>query len=112
MTKYRSERASRDACPHRPSLLPITSTVRRRPAYRAAAPFFRTTPVRIHKSITLERVSESVERSHTTLDNPGFCILCGAEGEGVEPDARKYQCDACGAPGVYGAEELLLIMIA
>ena len=26
----------------------------------------------------------------------------------MEPDARKYQCESCGGPGVYGAEELLL----
>jgi ParB family chromosome partitioning protein len=28
--------------------------------------------------------------------------------EAVEPDARKYECESCGEPGVYGAEELLL----
>lgn len=55
--------------------------------------------------------TEAVERSHTTLDNPGFCILCGALADSIEPDARKYQCEACDAPGVYGAEELLFIMI-
>jgi hypothetical protein len=68
--------------------------------------------MRIHASVTLERVTEVVERSDTALDNPGFCILCGAEAEGVEPDARKYECETCGGPGVYGAEELLLVMIA
>ncbi len=67
--------------------------------------------MRIHASVTLERVTEAVERSDTTLDNPGFCTLCGAEADGVEPDARKYQCEACGSPSVYGADELLLIMI-
>ena len=34
----------------------------------------------------------------------------GAEAEGVEPDARKYKCQACGELQVYGAEELLLEM--
>jgi predicted RNA-binding Zn-ribbon protein involved in translation (DUF1610 family) len=39
----------------------------------------------------------------------GYCVACGAEAYGVEPDARKYSCDACGEPAVYGVEELLLM---
>jgi predicted RNA-binding Zn-ribbon protein involved in translation (DUF1610 family) len=42
------------------------------------------------------------------LSNPGFCVACGAEAEGVEPDARKYRCEECGEMAVYGAEELAL----
>jgi transposase len=66
--------------------------------------------MKIHKDVTLERVTEAAERHHITLDNPGFCICCGAEAEGVEPDARRYECEACGENGVYGADELLLMM--
>lgn len=44
----------------------------------------------------------------TTLDNPGFCIACGEDADGCEPDARGYECESCGRPKVYGAEELLL----
>ena len=40
----------------------------------------------------------------------GFCIACGAEAYGVEPDARKYECEECGKPKVYGAEELLMMV--
>jgi hypothetical protein len=40
--------------------------------------------------------------------NKGLCIACGAEASGVEPDARRYVCDACEAPKVYGLEELLI----
>lgn len=40
-------------------------------------------------------------------DNLGFCIECGEEAYGVEPDARGYVCESCDQPGVYGAEELL-----
>ena len=39
----------------------------------------------------------------------GFCLACGAENEGIEPDASKYTCTSCEAPKVYGAEELLLM---
>lgn len=40
--------------------------------------------------------------------NRGFCTACGAEADGVEPDARNYQCDACGALAVFGAEQILV----
>lgn len=39
----------------------------------------------------------------------GYCIYCGEVAYGVEPDARKYECDACGEGGVYGLEELLMM---
>lgn len=42
-------------------------------------------------------------------DNLGFCIACGEEAFGVEPDARNYECEACGESKVFGAEELLMI---
>lgn len=64
--------------------------------------------MRLHQDITLERVCEAVERAHSSLDNPGFCTDCGAEAEGVEPDARKCRCESCGQPAVFGAEELLI----
>ena len=38
----------------------------------------------------------------------GFCIECRDEAYGVEPDARRYRCESCGAPAVYGVEELLI----
>lgn len=41
-------------------------------------------------------------------DNPGFCIACGEDADGCEPDARKYTCGSCNEPAVYGAEELLI----
>lgn len=64
--------------------------------------------MRFHQDITLERVCEAVERAHSSLDNPGFCTGCGAEAEGVEPDARNCRCESCGRPAVFGAEELLI----
>ena len=45
-------------------------------------------------------------------DNAGFCLGCGAEAYGVEPDARGYVCESCGQPRVYGAEELLIMGFA
>jgi hypothetical protein len=68
--------------------------------------------MKLHKSITLERVMEAAERSMFDLDNPGFCIACGEEADGCEPDARQYECECCGERAVYGAEELLLETVA
>ena len=67
--------------------------------------------MRLHKSLTTERVLEAVHRYNTSLSNPGFCVACGEDAEGVEPDARGYCCEYCGALKVYGAEELMLELI-
>lgn len=64
---------------------------------------------KIHQSVTVDRVIRAMKRSYSTLDNPGFCIKCGADADGCEPDARRYECEECGERGVYGAEELLMI---
>lgn len=42
-------------------------------------------------------------------DNEGLCVFCGEPAYGVEPDARKYQCESCEKKGVYGMQELLLM---
>jgi len=68
------------------------------------------TKTKVHKSVTMKRILAAVEREASGLDNPGFCILCGAEAEGVEPDARRYECESCGERGVYGAQELFFCM--
>lgn len=65
-------------------------------------------PRQIHHTLTEARIAEACERRLTSTDNPGFCIACGAEADGVEPDARDYECEACGEEAVYGADELLL----
>ena len=52
---------------------------------------------------------EALEAAIADDGSMGFCLACGAEAYGVEPDARKYHCEACKAPKVYGAEELMLM---
>ncbi len=42
----------------------------------------------------------------------GFCLACGHTMDGVEPDARKYACEHCQAPKVYGLEELVVMGLA
>jgi len=64
----------------------------------------------IHPSVTIERVIDGVHRQMETLDNPGFCIACGEDADGCEPDARMYTCEYCDEKAVYGAAELLLYL--
>ena len=52
---------------------------------------------------------EALQRSEEGLDNPGFCLACGEEADGCEPDARGYECDSCGKRQVYGAAEILMM---
>jgi hypothetical protein len=70
----------------------------------------RTYQFKMHQSLTPSRIINAVERSHYTLDNPGFCLSCGTEADGCEPDARNYTCDECNEPQVWGAEELLFLI--
>jgi hypothetical protein len=67
--------------------------------------------MKIHPSITVERVADACERRMCSLDDPGFCIECGEEQGGCEPDARKYRCESCGHMQVYGCEELLIELV-
>lgn len=54
---------------------------------------------------TMEAVMEAVMRD----DSTGFCLACGNEQDGCEPDARNYKCEECGLNKVFGAEEILLV---
>jgi hypothetical protein len=56
------------------------------------------------RKISLKRIMDAVERG----DYTGFCVACGSEQEGCEPDARNCECENCGKHSVFGAEELLI----
>lgn len=64
----------------------------------------------IHASVTLDRVIKAAHDGMTGLDSPGICLACGADADGVEPDARRYECEACGENAVYGGEELVIMV--
>ena len=57
------------------------------------------------KYIPYDAVVAAIEED----DNIGFCLGCGEEAYGVEPDAEKDTCDNCGRPQVYGAEQIMLM---
>ena len=67
---------------------------------------------KLPKGLTLKKIEAAVRRQQSSLDNPGFCLKCGLEADGCEPDARKYECEACGEMAVYGAELLYFALAA
>lgn len=60
-----------------------------------------------HPSITEDRVNEAVRDRMAGMGHPGFCLACGSDADGVEPDATEYECEECGKLAVCGAETLL-----
>ena len=62
--------------------------------------------MKLHKSITIDRIVDAVEEDSCL----GFCVACGSDQSGCEPDARNYECECCGEHKVFGAEELLLYL--
>jgi hypothetical protein len=68
--------------------------------------------MKLHPSVTVDRVADAVERRLTSLDsNPGFCTACGDDAQGSKADARRYKCESCGERAVFGADELFLTMV-
>jgi hypothetical protein len=53
--------------------------------------------------------TEEMQQIMFGMDSPGWCLTCGEEVDGVEPDARKYLCECCGERKVYGMEQLLIM---
>lgn len=58
--------------------------------------------------VNIDRVMEAAQDEEEYI---GFCVACGEEQEGVEPDARRYECESCGEDRVYGAQEILLSLV-
>lgn len=56
-------------------------------------------------NIPFDQLQAAIEED----DNIGFCLSCGEEAFGVEPDAENYECEVCGEHRVFGAEQILLI---
>jgi hypothetical protein len=60
--------------------------------------------------LDLDEVMEAARESMFGMGTSGFCLECGAERDGCEPDAEGYECYECGAMAVVGAETLLVVM--
>lgn len=42
-------------------------------------------------------------------ENIGFCLSCGADQYGCEPDTERRKCENCGDLQVYGAEQIVVM---
>lgn len=67
--------------------------------------------MKLHPKLSMKRVMAAAKKSMNGTSYAGFCVACGANAMGVEPDACKYKCAKCGKAAVYGAEELVLMMV-
>jgi len=59
--------------------------------------------------IPQDELFAALQEAESSCDNPGFCLACGEQQDGCEPDARRYECECCGEHRVYGAQEILLM---
>ena len=66
--------------------------------------------MKMHPSVTKDRICDAAEQSLFGDGGMAICIACGKDVEGLEPDVRKAKCPACDEHAVYGAEELLFIV--
>ena len=62
-------------------------------------------------NLTLEVVEAAVKSQMFGLENPGFCMACGAEHDHCEPDASGYKCYSCGENKVEGAQNVFMMMV-
>jgi hypothetical protein len=65
--------------------------------------------MRLPPNLSLDTIADAVAGRLHNLDNPGFCLYCGAQNDGCEPDAENYRCESCGTFNVFGAEQLLIM---
>ena len=68
--------------------------------------------MKLHPSITQDRVLEAAQSQMFGLENPGFCVACGEDAMGCQPDDCNYKCECCGERKVFGAQELMFMMVA
>lgn len=62
------------------------------------------------EALDMDRVLAAAEDSMFGMGNIGFCVRCGHEQDGCEPDARRYECEECGERAVFGASEIVLMV--
>ncbi len=51
---------------------------------------------------------EGLEESLLVDGTEGYCVVCGDQQNGVEPDAREYHCFECELDSVFGVEQIII----
>ena len=68
--------------------------------------------MKMHESITVERLEVLIIESVPYMDDAGVCVECGAGRHGYSPlAAQGALCEECGAEAVWGASELLIVAV-
>lgn len=63
-----------------------------------------------HNGATQFKPVMTAEFQRLAMDGTtGFCLACGHDQEGCEPDTKKDVCESCEAPKVYGLEQLIIM---
>ena len=65
--------------------------------------------MKVHPSITPERIADVRHRGWGSHFFPGLCVACGCDVERIDRNAEKCLCDACGEHAVYSAERLSIM---
>lgn len=55
----------------------------------------------------IELTLDQIEEADNACE--GFCASCGHQQPCVEPDAENYECEECGEPEVFGAQQIVLL---
>jgi predicted RNA-binding Zn-ribbon protein involved in translation (DUF1610 family) len=55
-----------------------------------------------------KRIQKEALRAVEDDEQIGICMACESQ-QSAEPDARRYTCEACGKPEVFGASEILFM---
>jgi hypothetical protein len=67
--------------------------------------------MKLPDGLTIDMIEAAARESMFGMDNTGFCLVCGAERDGCEPDAAGYECWECGEHAVMGAEQLYMMAV-
>jgi hypothetical protein len=87
----------------------IQNHVRIRPSNKEAGMESVARKTKSGKKVFIPKVDRDELEELIDDANAGFCLACGSDTVGVEPDARQYECEVCGERKVYGIEELTLM---
>lgn len=62
-------------------------------------------------ALDIDALENATRESMFGTGNPGYCVACGEESDGCEPDAEGYHCENCGEYAVCGAESLFMTLV-
>ena len=64
----------------------------------------------IHSSLTFDHVLNAAKDSMFGMGTTGFCLACGSDQEGCEPDMESGKCETCEERKVMGAANLMIML--